>query len=140
MATVEADFDLYSCAQHGSQSTDAYYKVFTPTVETINANGDQAGLNPAVYQRHLKLVIAKDLVKQGLRSDVTQLTDAEKVTLEKKSEKPARERSSAEYLACLFLFLADDNRQATHSPAELSLVGFLNFFLRVVLAAASSDA
>ena len=42
--------------------------------------------------------------------DVTQLTDAEKAMLTKKFEKPARESSLAEYRACLFLLLADDNR------------------------------
>ena len=28
MATVEADFGLYSCAQEKNQSTDDYYKMF----------------------------------------------------------------------------------------------------------------
>ena len=47
MATVEADFDLYSCAQ-GRATTDEYYKIFTSTVDTINANGGNAGLHPSV--------------------------------------------------------------------------------------------
>ena len=108
MATVEADFDLYSCAQHGSQSTDAYYKVFTSTVDTIDANGGQAGLHPAaVYQRHLEVAIAKDLVKSN--TDPASLDDAGQIALETKSEKPARESSAGEYLTCLFLLLADDD-------------------------------
>ena len=44
MATVQADFDLYTCSQNANQSTDEFYKVFTSTVDTINANGGQAGL------------------------------------------------------------------------------------------------
>ena len=51
IASVQADFDLYTCAQESSQSTEDYYKVFTSTVDTINANGGQAGLHPAVCQR-----------------------------------------------------------------------------------------
>ena len=45
MATVEADFDHYSCAQLALQLTDGYYKVFTSTVDTINANGGQECLH-----------------------------------------------------------------------------------------------
>ena len=50
MATVEADFDLYLCAQ-GSVTTDEYYKTFTSTVDTINANGGNAGLHPSVFKK-----------------------------------------------------------------------------------------
>ena len=50
MATVQANFDLYTCSQNWNQSTDNFYKVFTSTVDTINANGGQAGLHPVVYQ------------------------------------------------------------------------------------------
>ena len=38
MTTVEADFELFAGCQKKNQSTDAYYKVFTSTVDTINAN------------------------------------------------------------------------------------------------------
>ena len=38
MATVEADFDLYLCAQ-GDKTTYKYYRIFASTVDTINANG-----------------------------------------------------------------------------------------------------
>ena len=82
--------------------------MFTSTVDTINANGGQAGLHPAVYQHHLVVTIAKDLVKRGCPDGIDALTDAAKADLEKKFEKPARESSLAEYLACLFLLLADD--------------------------------
>ena len=39
MATVQANFDLYTCLQESNQSIDGYYKVFTSTVDTINVNG-----------------------------------------------------------------------------------------------------
>ena len=104
MATVQADFDLYTCSQNRNQSIDDFYKVFTSTVDTINANGGQAGLPPSVYQRHLEIIIAKDLVKSN--TDVASLDDTAKNALKKKHEKPARESSAGEYLACLFLSLA----------------------------------
>ena len=50
MATVEADFDLYLCAQ-GGKTTDEYYKIFVSTVDTINANGGNAGLHPSVFKK-----------------------------------------------------------------------------------------
>ena len=81
MATVQADFDLYTCAQKANQSTDEYYKVFTSTVDTINANGGQAGLHPSVYQRHPENIIAKDLVKSNI--NVAALDDAAKKALPK---------------------------------------------------------
>ena len=108
MATVEADFDLFSCSQEKNQPTDDYYKVFASCVDTINANGGQAGLHLAVYQRHLKMLIATELVKTN--TDFTFLDDAAKVALKTKFEEPARETSCSEYLACLFLLLADNDR------------------------------
>ena len=77
-------------------------------MDTINANGGQAGLHPSVYQRLLEIIIAKDLGNSNI--DVASLDDAAKNALKKKHEKPARESSAGEYLACLFLLLADDNR------------------------------
>ena len=50
MVAVKAAFDLYSCAQ-GSVPTDEYYKIFTSKVDTINANGGNAGLHPSVFKK-----------------------------------------------------------------------------------------
>ena len=61
----------------------------------------------SLYQQLLEIIIAKDLVKSN--TDVSSLDDAAKNTLKKQHEKPARESLAGEYLACLFLLLADDN-------------------------------
>ena len=50
MATVEADFELFAGCQKNNQSMDAYYKVFTSTVDTINANGGMAGWHPKLFK------------------------------------------------------------------------------------------
>ena len=110
MVSVQANFDLYICSQEKNQSTEDYYKVFTSTVDTNNANGREAGLHPAVYKRHLIVTIAKECVSRNAVGGIEALNDAEKEALEKKSEKPAQESATAEYLACLFLLLADDDR------------------------------
>ena len=53
IATVEADFDLYSCTQ-GRVLTDEYYKIFTSTVDMINANRGNAGLHPSVFKKYFE--------------------------------------------------------------------------------------
>ena len=60
------------------------------------------------YQRNLAAVIAKDLAKSN--TNQVFLDAAAKTALKKKFEKPSRESLAGEYLACLFLLLADDNR------------------------------
>ena len=77
-------------------------------MDTINANGGQAIPHPAVFQRHLDVAIKKDCAENG--TDIATMNDATKETLQKKLKEPARESSSAEYLACLFLLLADNDR------------------------------
>jgi hypothetical protein len=64
MATVEADFDLYSCAQ-GSKTTGEYYKIFTSTVDTINANGGNAGLHPSVFKKYFQPMKDRGVERSG---------------------------------------------------------------------------
>ena len=48
MATVEADAGLYLGTQRPYQITDEFYKTFTAQVDTINANGGDAGFHNGV--------------------------------------------------------------------------------------------
>jgi len=64
MATVKVDFDLYSCAQ-GGKIMDEYYKIFTSTVATINANGGNAGLHHSVFKEYFKPTKEKGLEESG---------------------------------------------------------------------------
>ena len=102
------DFDLYSCAQLPTQTTDSYYKMFTSTVGTIYTNRSQAGLHPVVYPGHLNVKRAKELVKASTAIKDMQLDDA--IDLEERGIAAARESATAEYLAYLFLFLVDSKR------------------------------
>ena len=38
--------------------TDAYYKVFTSTVDTINVNGGMAGWHPKLFKIHREATMA----------------------------------------------------------------------------------
>ena len=58
MATVEADFELFAGCEKKNQSTDACYKVFTSTVDTINANGGMAGWHPKLFKIHREAMMA----------------------------------------------------------------------------------
>jgi hypothetical protein len=110
MATVEADFDLYSCAQTSNQTTSDYYKVFTSTVDTINANGGKAGFHPAVYGRHLITAA----VREGMTTETlaAMTTDLQRDEIKARVDAAAKESACGEYLACLFLLLSDNNRFA----------------------------
>ena len=54
----EADFKLFAGCQKKNQSTDAYYKVFTLTVDTINANGGMSGWHPKLFKIHREAMMA----------------------------------------------------------------------------------
>ena len=79
MATVEVDFDLYLCAQ-GIVMTDEYYKIFTSTMDTINANGSNAGLHSSVVKKYTQPL--KDKAVEETGKDLVALTATELETIE----------------------------------------------------------
>ena len=102
MTKVEADFELFSGCQKKNESTDAYYKVFTSTVDTINANGGMAGWHPKLFKIHLEATMTmQEMVIAQM--DVPEVAE-ERIRIEEEVSKLAY----SEYLACLFLLLADD--------------------------------
>ena len=105
MATIEADFDLYSCAQ-GRATTDKYYKIFTSTMDTVNVNEGNAGLHPSVFKKYFQPL--KDRAVEETGRDLAKLTAAELETIETEAMTSAKEAAQGEYLACLFLLLADN--------------------------------
>ena len=107
MATVEPDFDLYSCAQEG-KTTDDYYKIFTSIVDTINANGGNAGLHASVFKKHFQPMIDKRV--KDLGKELSTLSTDELKEIDEAAILDAKEAAQNEYLACLFLLLAEDER------------------------------
>ena len=93
MATVDSDSDMYSYAQRG-QSPDEYYKVFSSTVKTINANGGRAGLHPAVFKRHFVPMKEKGVEKTG--KPLQDLTPAELAVVEDTATEATKEAATGE--------------------------------------------
>ena len=103
------------CAQ-GGKTTDKYYKIFTSTVDTVNANGGTAGLHLSVFKKYFASVEARELEKRG--NELSKLTPAELKVVEEEEILTAKEAAPGEYLTCLFLLLADDER---YEPLNLQL-------------------
>ena len=107
MVTVEADFDLYSCAQRG-QTTDGYYNIYMSAMDIINVNDGRVGMPPAVFKRHVDPMKANLVLKTGKLLVV--LTNNKVKALENAVIKAAKKAATGEHLACLLLLLVDDNR------------------------------
>ena len=60
MAPVETDSNLYLCAQ-GGRTTGNYYKIFASNVDTINANGGNAGLHPSIFKKYFQPMKYKEV-------------------------------------------------------------------------------
>ena len=105
MATMEADTDLYLGTQRLDQSMNEFYKTFTSQVDTINANGGSVGFHNGVYNKHMLDLWDRDLVTAN---SLAAISPSEKTALENCLQKEAMESSCEEYLACLFLLLADE--------------------------------
>ena len=89
MATVEANFDLYSCVQKKTHTTGDYYRVFTSTVDTINTNGGKVGFHPAVHGKHLITAA----VKEGMatKSLAAMTSDLQKNEMKRRVDAAANE-------------------------------------------------
>ena len=88
MATVEADFDLYSYAQ-GGKMTDEYYKICASTVDTINANRGNAGFHPSVFKKYFQPLKEKGVEESG--KDLAALTPAELEAIEEEATTHVKE-------------------------------------------------
>ena len=107
MANVEADADLYLGTQRPDQSTDEFYKTFTPQVDTINAHRGRSGFHNGVYNKNMLALWDRDLVNTDL---LAAMIPTEKTTLENRLQKEAMESSCKEYLVCLFILLVEGER------------------------------
>jgi len=77
-------------------------------VDTINANGGNAGLHSSVFKKYFQPL--KDRAAEETGRDLTELTAAELETIKTEATTSAKEAAQGEYFACLFLLLADDER------------------------------
>ena len=114
--TVEANFDLYSCAQ-GGKTTDNYYKILLSTVGTINANKRSVGLHPSVFKTYFQPM--KDRGVEDLGKELTALTSDELKEINEAATLNAKQAAQGGYMTCLFLLLADDENER-YGPLNVS--------------------
>ena len=98
MAIVASDMTLYTSYMNKSETPASFCCTFQANVDTINTHGGSAGRHPKLFNEHVARLVAK----RGLDSDDSD--GLEKAIID-------AERSSCdEYLACLFILVADGDR------------------------------
>ena len=75
---------------------------------TINANGGSAGLHPSSFKKYFSPM--KDKGVDELGKELSALTSDELRVTEEAATLVAKNAATGEYLACLFLLLADNER------------------------------
>ena len=100
MAIVSSDMTLYTTYMSKSETPAAFCRTFQANVDTINTHGGLAG-------RHLKLInehVARLMSERGLDPDSDDTDGLQKVIID------AERGSCDEYVACLFILVADGGR------------------------------
>ena len=115
MAIIKANFDLYSCAQ-GGRMTDENYKICASTVDTINANGGNAGLHPSVFKKYFQSMKDKGVEESG--KELAVLTSDELKAFDEAATLSAKGVAQGEYLVCLCILLTDHER---YGPLQTQL-------------------
>ena len=100
MAIVSSDSSLYTTCMSGTDDTENFYRTFLVMVETINVDGRSAGFHPQLYVDHFESLCTER--NGNPRSALT----LNKVAIQKAKE-DAKKQSCEEYLACLFILVAD---------------------------------
>ena len=82
-------------------------------MDIINTNGRSAGLHPSVFKKSFSPMEVRELEKTG--KDLSKPTPTERKVVNKGATVTAKEVATGEYLACLFLLPANDER---HGPLK----------------------
>ena len=77
-------------------------------MDTINTNGGNVGLYPSVFKKYFQP--PKDKAVEETGRDLVGLTAIELEAIETETTASAKEAAQGEYLVCLFLLLADNER------------------------------
>ena len=102
MAYVESDLVLYTCAQGAKQTSSDYAKHFRAQVKTVMTQEGQPWSRPALAKL-IKADVREELYGAKGEGEF-QDADLERVRTE------ATSRANEQYLACLFIALADGGR------------------------------
>jgi len=99
MAIIASDVTLYITFMSKAETPAAFCCTFQANVDTINTHGGCAGRHPKLLDEH----IARLMSERGLDDD-SDTYDLKKVIAD------AERTSCDEYLACLFILVADGGR------------------------------
>ena len=100
MAIVASDMTLYTTYMSKSETPASFCCMLQANVDTINTHGGSAGRHPKLFEEHVACLISE----RGLDSDSDDTDGLKKVLLD------AERGSCDEYLACLFILVADGGR------------------------------
>ena len=102
MDIMECVVEMNTTAQMSNESTEDYYNIFEAHRNTVNAHKVCAGYHPGMYKKALaNMMLKKGKATQDLAEDLSLKT--------KIREAPAT-KSTEEFLACLFILLANNSR------------------------------
>ena len=108
MALVQVHVDLFTTTQRSNESVEAHYKLFCARRNTVNAHGGKAGFHKELYAKARDKVMAK---RNRNKTFITNVAgDANVQTAVTAIEKQARKVCCIQFLAALFLKMADDGR------------------------------
>ena len=100
MAIVASDMTLYTTYMSKSETPAAFCCMFQANMDTINAHGGSAGRHPKLFNDH----VARLMSERSLDPESDDTEGLQKVIID------AERQSCDEYLACLFILVADGGR------------------------------
>ena len=108
MALVQFHVDLFATTQRPNDSVEAYYKLFCARCDTVTAHGGKAGSHKELY------VKAREKIMDERSRDETFMANAagnaNVLVVVTAIEKQASKVCCDQFLAALFLKMADDGR------------------------------
>ena len=102
MGIDEYMVEMTTTAHKSSEATEEYFDIFEARRKTMNAHDGRAGYHEGMLKKSMIKIMDE-------RKNTTDEVDRDP-TLKKKIEESAMTTSSEEFLACLFILLADNGR------------------------------
>ena len=102
MVIVECAVKMNTTAHKCSETTEEYFDIFEARRNTVNAHDGRSGYHEGMFKKAMIKIMDE-------RNKTTAEVDGDPV-LKKEIKESAMNASSEEFLACLFILLADNGR------------------------------
>ena len=102
MAIVECAVEMNTTTQKSSETTEKYFNIFGARRNTVNAHDGRAGYHEGIFKKAMVKIMDE-------KNKTTAKVDGGPV-LKKDIEEAGMTTSSEEFIACLFILLADNGR------------------------------